>query len=87
MPSSQRLFAFQTIQERPATVPRPSAPLQELWAQDLFDLAKLKADQAMKKWATSLGSLYYAKVFYPLTNSTAEKIGLKSSGIGRSPNL
>lgn len=47
----------------------------------------MKADQAMKKWATSLGSLYYAKVFYPLTNSTAEKIGLKSSGIGRSPNL
>lgn len=29
--------------------------------------------QAMKDWATSQGALYYAHVFYPLTNSTAEK--------------
>ena len=29
--------------------------------------------QAMKDWATSHGALYYANVFYPLTNSTAEK--------------
>ena len=29
--------------------------------------------QAMKEWATSHGALYYAHVFYPLTNSTAEK--------------
>jgi glutamine synthetase len=29
--------------------------------------------QAMKDWATSRGALYYAHVFYPLTNSTAEK--------------
>jgi glutamine synthetase len=29
--------------------------------------------QAMKDWATSHGALYYAHVFYPLTNSTAEK--------------
>jgi glutamine synthetase len=29
--------------------------------------------QAMKEWATNLGALYYAHVFYPLTNSTAEK--------------
>ena len=27
----------------------------------------------MKDWATSHGALYYAHVFYPLTNSTAEK--------------
>jgi len=29
--------------------------------------------QAMKDWATSRGALYYAHVFYPLTNLTAEK--------------
>ena len=29
--------------------------------------------QAMKAWATSRGALYYAHVFYPLTNLTAEK--------------
>lgn len=28
---------------------------------------------AMKEWATSRGALYYAHVFYPLTNLTAEK--------------
>jgi glutamine synthetase len=29
--------------------------------------------QAMKDWAVSRGALYYAHVFYPLTNLTAEK--------------
>ena len=29
--------------------------------------------KAMKDWATSRGALYYAHVFYPLTNLTAEK--------------
>ncbi|HYP04161.1 MAG TPA: glutamine synthetase III, partial [Cyanobium sp.] len=29
--------------------------------------------QAMKEWATTRGALYYSHVFYPLTNSTAEK--------------
>jgi glutamine synthetase len=29
--------------------------------------------QAMKDWASSRGALYYAHVFYPLTNLTAEK--------------
>jgi glutamine synthetase len=43
MPSSQRLAAFQSIQERPATATLPTAPLQDLWAQDVFDLAKMKA--------------------------------------------
>ena len=28
---------------------------------------------AMKDWATSKGALYYAHVFYPMTNLTAEK--------------
>jgi glutamine synthetase len=29
--------------------------------------------QAMKEWATAKGALYYAHVFYPLTNASAEK--------------
>ena len=29
--------------------------------------------QAMKEWASARGALYYAHVFYPLTNLTAEK--------------
>src|SRR3954452_10089158 len=28
---------------------------------------------AMKDWAVSKGALYYAHIFYPLTNATAEK--------------
>lgn len=35
-------------------------------------LANLVA-QAMKEWATSRGAHYFAHVFFPLTNSTAEK--------------
>jgi len=39
---------------------------------------------AMKEWAVSKGALYYAHVFYPLTNATAEKhdgfISVQSDG-------
>lgn len=101
MPSTQRLAAIQTIQQRsPAPTP-PIQKLDELWASDVFSLDKMKAAlpkeifksvqrtikegskldvsvanvvaQAMKEWATSRGALYYSHVFYPLTNSTAEK--------------
>ncbi|MDP4808339.1 MAG: glutamine synthetase III, partial [Cyanobium sp. MAG_160] len=37
-----------------------------------LSLANAVAD-AMKTWASARGALYYAHVFYPLTNSTAEK--------------
>ncbi len=37
-----------------------------------LSVANAVAD-AMKTWAISRGALYYAHVFYPLTNSTAEK--------------
>ncbi len=101
MPSSPRLQALQTILERPTAPATSPAPLDELWASDVFSLAAMKsalpkavfkslqrtitlggkldtsvADvvaQAMKAWATSRGALYYAHVFYPLTNLTAEK--------------
>ena len=39
---------------------------------------------AMKDWAMSKGALYYAHVFYPMTNATAEKhdgfISVQSDG-------
>lgn len=101
MPSSQRLAAIECIQKRPSPEVPPIAPLSELWASDVFDLAKMKSSlpkdifksvqktikeggkldvsvanvvaQAMKEWAVGRGALYYAHVFYPLTNSTAEK--------------
>jgi glutamine synthetase len=101
MPSPQRFAALQEIHKRPPVETAPVQTLEELWAKDVFSLAKMKAAlpkdifrslqrtikegtkldvsvanvvaQAMKDWATSNGALYYAHVFYPLTNATAEK--------------
>ncbi|MFM2079725.1 MAG: hypothetical protein RLZZ219_407 [Cyanobacteriota bacterium] len=101
MPSAERFAALQAIQRRRPVPVQPPAPLQELWASDVFSLDRMKealprgvfksiqktireggrldpsvADvvaNAMKDWATSRGALYYAHVFYPLTNLTAEK--------------
>jgi glutamine synthetase len=101
MPSPARLQALQTILQRPATVVEPPAPLEEIWASDVFGLEAMRsalpkgvfrsiqrsiregskldpsvADvvaQSMKDWASARGALYYAHVFYPLTNLTAEK--------------
>ena len=101
MPSPQRFAALQQIQRRRPVATAPAAPLEKLWASDVFTLDTMKtflpkgvfrsvqrtiqqagkldnsvADvvaQAMKDWATSRGALYYAHVFYPLTNLTAEK--------------
>jgi glutamine synthetase len=101
MPSPARLQALQTILQRPATAVEPPAPLEEIWASDVFGLEAMRsalpkgvfrsiqrsiregskldpsvADvgaQSMKDWASARGALYYAHVFYPLTNLTAEK--------------
>jgi glutamine synthetase len=101
VPSPQRLAVLQTIQQRQPVATAPIQKLDELWASDVFSLAKMKAAlpkdifksvqrtvkeggkldvsvanvvaQAMKDWAVSRGALYFSHVFYPLTNSTAEK--------------
>ena len=101
MPSSARLQAIHAILQRPAVAVQPAAPLEEIWASDVFGADAMRsalpkevfrsiqrsmregrkldlsvADvvaQAMKDWATARGALYYAHVFYPLTNLTAEK--------------
>ncbi len=100
MPNS-RALALQQINARelpPVTTP---PKLEDVWAEDVFTLAKMKAmlpkavykslkltieeggkldvaiadvvAAAMKEWAVSKGALYYAHVFYPMTNATAEK--------------
>jgi glutamine synthetase len=102
MPTNDnRIQAIQHVLQR--ELPPPSAPpsLDEIWAEDVFTLAKMQAvlpkavwkslkatietggkldvgvadvvASAMKEWATAKGALYYAHVFYPLTNATAEK--------------
>ncbi|NEZ54377.1 glutamine synthetase III [Adonisia turfae] len=81
--------------------PKTPASLEEMWAENVFNLPKMKATlpkavfksikktivtgekldlsiadavaNAMKDWAISKGALYYAHVFYPMTNLTAEK--------------
>ena len=101
MPSQPRLQAYDRILSRPSVAVAAPAPLEDLWARDVFSLERMKsalpkavfrsiqrsiregskldtsvADvvaQAMKEWAISRGALYYAHVFYPLTNLTAEK--------------
>ncbi len=101
MPSPARLQALQTILQRPPTPVEPAAPLEEIWASDVFGLESMRSAlpkgvfrsiqrsiregrkldvsvsdvvaQAMKDWASARGALYYAHVFYPLTNLTAEK--------------
>jgi glutamine synthetase len=93
--------AIYQITNREPMPPKTPKRLEDLWAVDVFTLAKMQeslpkdvfksvkktiqtgeplnisiADSiavAMKDWAISKGALYYAHVFYPLTNATAEK--------------
>ena len=99
--NESRMQAIYQITNREPMQPKASKRLEDLWASDVFTLAKMQeslpkdvfksvkktiqtgeplnisiADSvavAMKDWAISKGALYYAHVFYPLTNGTAEK--------------
>lgn len=101
MTTDQRVLAIREATSRKLPAPTPPPALSEIWADDVFTLAKMRtmipkshykslkatleeggkldvsvADAvaaAMKEWAMSKGALYYAHVFYPLTNATAEK--------------
>jgi glutamine synthetase len=99
--NQSRVHAIQQITSRtlqPVTTP---PKLEEIWAEDVFTLTKMKAmlpksvykslkatiedggkldvgvadvvATVMKEWAMSKGALYYAHVFYPMTNASAEK--------------
>ena len=96
-----RIQAISQIVNRKPLPPKVPASLEEIWAENVFDLPKMKATlpktvfksikktivtgekldpsiadavaNAMRDWAISKGALYYAHVFYPMTNLTAEK--------------
>ena len=96
-----RIQAVSQIVNRTPMSPKTPSRLEDIWAENVFSLAKMKASlpkaifksvkktvttgekldpsvadavaAAMKDWATAKGALYYAHVFYPMTNLTAEK--------------
>ncbi|NBD15776.1 MAG: glutamine synthetase type III [Cyanobacteria bacterium] len=96
-----RVQAINHITNRDAIPTQPPERLEDIWAENVFDLNKMQASlpkavfksikktivtgekldssvadavaTAMRDWAMSKGALYYAHVFYPMTNLTAEK--------------
>jgi glutamine synthetase len=107
-----RVQAVCQITNRSLMPPKTPRALEEMWAENVFDLSKMQASLpkatfksikntivtgekldpeiadtvavAMRDWAISKGALYYAHVFYPMTNLTAEKhdgfISVQSDG-------
>ncbi|MGB0561633.1 MAG: glutamine synthetase III [Spirulinaceae cyanobacterium] len=99
--NSGRLQAVLQISNREMLPPKTPVSLEEIWADNVFNLIKMQATlpksvfksikktittgekldptiadavaTAMRDWAMSKGVLYYAHVFYPMTNQTAEK--------------
>lgn len=110
--NASRVQAIYEITNRDTTPTQPPEPLEDIWAENVFDLNKMQARlpkavfksikktivtgakldpsvadavaTAMRDWAMSKGALYYAHVFYPMTNLTAEKhdgfISVQSDG-------
>ncbi|BFM40332.1 glutamine synthetase III [Synechocystis sp. LKSZ1] len=108
-----RLQAVQQIVNRPPVkISVPPTHLEDIWAENVFDLSKMQASlpktvfksikntittgqkldpsvadavaMAMRDWAMGKGAKYYAHVFYPMTNLSAEKhdgfISVQSDG-------
>lgn len=99
--NAARVQAIANITNRTPMSPKAPKRLEEMWAENVFDLKKMQARlpkavfksikktimtgekldmsvadsvaTAMRDWATAKGALYYAHVFYPMTNLTAEK--------------
>jgi glutamine synthetase len=99
--NAARAEAVRQVLNRPMMPPKTPARLDEIWAENVFDLAKMQASlpkdvfksikktitagqgldpsiadavaTAMRDWAMGKGAQYYAHVFYPMTNLTAEK--------------
>ncbi|MEM6713660.1 MAG: glutamine synthetase III [Cyanobacteria bacterium P01_D01_bin.6] len=99
--NTARVQAISNIIKRTPMAPKAPERLEEIWAENVFDLKKMQASlpkavfksikktimtgekldtsvadsvaTAMRDWATGKGALYYAHVFYPMTNLTAEK--------------
>jgi len=107
-----RVQAVHQITNRELMPPKSSERLEEIWAENVFNLSKMQASlpkpvfksikntivtgerldpsiadavaTAMRDWAMSKGAFYYAHVFYPMTNLSAEKhdgfISVQSDG-------
>ncbi|RZM76059.1 glutamine synthetase III family protein [Leptolyngbya iicbica] len=99
--NAARVQAIHQITNRKPTPPKSPERLEEIWAENVFNLQKMQASlpkavfksikktimtgekldasvadsvaTAMRDWAMAKGALYYAHVFYPMTNLTAEK--------------
>jgi glutamine synthetase len=99
--NAARVQAVHKIANRSVMPPKAPERLEEIWAENVFNLSKMQASlpkaifksikntivtgekldpsiadavaTAMRDWAVSKGALYYAHVFYPMTNQTAEK--------------
>ncbi|MBW4474683.1 MAG: glutamine synthetase III [Stenomitos rutilans HA7619-LM2] len=99
--NAARVQAVHQITNRALIPPKPPERLEDIWAENVFNLSKMQASLpkavfksikntivtgekldpsiadtvalAMRDWATSKGALYYAHVFYPMTNLSAEK--------------
>lgn len=99
--NAARVQAIHQIINRELLPPKAPERLEEMWAENVFNLSKMQASlpkavfksikntivtgekldpsvadavaTAMRDWAMSKGALYYAHVFYPMTNLTAEK--------------
>jgi len=99
--NAARVQAIHHITNRKPMTPKAPERLENIWAENVFDLKKMQASlpkavfksikktiitgekldasvadsvaTAMRDWATAKGALYYAHVFYPMTNLTAEK--------------
>lgn len=99
--NQSRIQAIQTITSRVLQPVSTPPKMEDIWAEDVFTLTKMKAmlpkavfkslkatiedggkldvgvadvvAAVMKEWALSKGALYYAHVFYPMTNASAEK--------------
>lgn len=110
--NSARLQAIHQITNRAPMPSKAPAKLEEIWAENVFNLSKMQASlpkavfksikktivtgerldpsiadtvaTAMRDWAIAKGAMYYAHVFYPMTNLTAEKhdgfISVQSDG-------
>lgn len=99
--NAARVQAVHQITNRELLPPKPPQKLEDIWAENVFNLSKMQASlpksvfksikntivtgekldpsiadtvaTAMRDWALSKGALYYAHVFYPMTNLSAEK--------------
>jgi len=78
----QRLSAFQTIQIVRRRQRLPNAPLQDLWAHDVFDLAKMRR-RCPRKFFKSVQKTIRKAASFDVTVRHVVAAGLKEWATGR----